>query len=119
MITLLYRSFKSLDANLPPSSGTNGLNSGGMTGTEVKIIHSGLFPDDIKASKILILFTSFSDSATAFVSESFVRNASSSGSSSILSRTFLTASAPIPAEKESSPYSSLAFSNSSSSRSWF
>ena len=47
-ITLLYKSFKSDVANLPPSRGTNGLNSGGITGTEVKMIHSGLFPELIK-----------------------------------------------------------------------
>ena len=31
-------------ANLPPSRGTNGLNSGGITGITVNIIHSGLLP---------------------------------------------------------------------------
>ena len=45
LITLLYKSFKSEVANLPPSRGTNGLSSGGITGIHVKIIHSGLFPD--------------------------------------------------------------------------
>ena len=49
-MTLLYKSFKSEEANLPPSSGTKGLNSGGITGITVKIIHSGLFPEEIKAS---------------------------------------------------------------------
>ena len=37
-------------ANLPPSRGTNGLNSGGITGITVNIIHSGLFPVLIKES---------------------------------------------------------------------
>ena len=50
LITLLYKSFKSEVANLPPSKGTSGLNSGGITGTDVRIIHSGLFPDEIKDS---------------------------------------------------------------------
>ena len=59
-------------------------------------------------------FTNFSDNATAFVSESFVRKVSSSGSRSILSSTFLTASAPIPAVKASSPNSSWALSSASS-----
>ena len=31
LITRLYKSFKSLVANLPPSSGTSGRNSGGIT----------------------------------------------------------------------------------------
>ena len=58
-MTLLYKSFKSDVANLPPSRGTSGLSSGGITGTEVKIIHSGLFPDDMKDSKsdVGIIFT--------------------------------------------------------------
>ena len=45
MITLLYKSFKSDVANLPPSSGTRGLNSGGITGITFTIIHSGLFSE--------------------------------------------------------------------------
>ena len=45
LITLLYKSFKSEVANLPPSRGTKGLSSGGITGMVVKIIHSGLLPD--------------------------------------------------------------------------
>ena len=43
MITLLYKSFKSEVAKRPPSSGTNGRNSGGITGITFKIIHSGRF----------------------------------------------------------------------------
>ena len=72
LITLLYKSFKSDDANLPPSRGTKGLSSGGMTGITVKIIHSGLFPEPINASYNLILFNSFSERATAFVFSSLV-----------------------------------------------
>ena len=56
MITLLYKSFKSEVANLPPSSGTSGLNSGGMTGIALSIIHSGLFS--------LLILASRSDSTT-------------------------------------------------------
>ena len=61
LITLLYKSFKSDVANLPPSSGTKGLSSGGMTGTVVKIIHSGLFSDEINDSisfNLLIVLSS-------------------------------------------------------------
>ncbi|CAI8354840.1 MAG: Uncharacterised protein [Flavobacteriaceae bacterium] len=43
IITLLYKSFKSEVANLPPSNGTKGLNSGGITGMAFIIIHSGKF----------------------------------------------------------------------------
>ena len=60
-ITLLYKSFKSEVANLPPSKGTKGLNSGGITGTVVGIIHSGLFPELINDSinfNLLIVLSS-------------------------------------------------------------
>ena len=36
LITLLYKSFKSDVANLPPSNGTTGLNSGGITALKLK-----------------------------------------------------------------------------------
>ena len=42
MIILLYKSFKSLAANRPPSRGTRGLSSGGITGRIDITIHSGL-----------------------------------------------------------------------------
>ena len=42
IIILLYKSFKSLAANRPPSSGTRGLSSGGITGRIEITIHSGL-----------------------------------------------------------------------------
>src|SRR5690606_33141142 len=43
MITHRYKSFKSEVAKRPPSSGTNGRNSGGITGIAFKIIQEGLF----------------------------------------------------------------------------
>ncbi len=43
IITRRYKSFKSDVAKRPPSSGTKGRNSGGITGTAFIIIHSGLF----------------------------------------------------------------------------
>ena len=55
MITLRYRSFKSEAANLPPSSGTNGLNSGGITGNTFNTIFSGLFRCNISESLSLCL----------------------------------------------------------------
>ena len=38
LITLLYKSFRSLVANLPPSRGTKGRSSGGITGTVERLI---------------------------------------------------------------------------------
>ena len=61
-ITLLYKSFKSEVANLPPSNCTIGLKSGGITGIASRIIHSGLFPDFLNASttsNLLIVLTLF------------------------------------------------------------
>ena len=55
-ITLRYKSFKSDVANRPPSNGTKGLNSGGITGTDVSIIHSGLFPEDMKMTPLVLIF---------------------------------------------------------------
>ena len=118
LITLLYKSFKSDVANLPPSKGTRGLSSGGITGTVVRIIHSGLFPDSMKDSinfnlfKVLSSVTfdliSFKESLSFFLSDS----------KSILNNISLTASAPIPAVNPSSPYFSCAFAYSSSVSSW-
>ena len=65
LMTLLYRSFKSDVANLPPSRGTSGLKSGGRTGRTSIIIHSGLFPDSLNASRSFKRFESF----FSFVSE--------------------------------------------------
>ena len=53
LITLLYKSFRSDVANLPPSNGTKGLRSGGNTGKTLRIIHSGLLPDLINDSMSL------------------------------------------------------------------
>lgn len=43
IITRRYKSFKSEVAKRPPSNGTKGRNSGGITGTVLMIIHSGRF----------------------------------------------------------------------------
>ena len=56
-------------ANLPPSKGTRGLSSGGITGTEVKIIHSGLFPDEINDSINFSLFIVLSSVTFDLISE--------------------------------------------------
>ena len=67
LITLLYKSFKSDVANRPPSSGTNGLKSGGSTGRTFIIIHSGLLPESLKASNSLSLFDNFFSLVSEFV----------------------------------------------------
>ena len=46
-------------AKRPPSSGTSGRSSGGITGTTVRIIHSGRLPDSMKASITLRRLPSF------------------------------------------------------------
>ena len=51
MITRRYKSFKSEVAKRPPSNGTNGLNSGGITGTMRTTIHSGRFSIRVLASR--------------------------------------------------------------------
>ena len=61
IIILRYKSFKSLAANLPPSNGTKGLNSGGITGKTEITIHSGwliLFFDN-EGRKVLAIFNLF------------------------------------------------------------
>ena len=65
LITLLYKSFRSDVANLPPSRGTKGLRSGGKTGNTFIIIHSGLLPESLNASNSFNLFDNFFN----FVSE--------------------------------------------------
>ena len=51
MITRRYKSFKSEVAKRPPSSGTKGRNSGGITGTTFTTIHSGEFSMRLLASR--------------------------------------------------------------------
>ena len=117
-ITLLYKSFKSEVANLPPSKGTSGLNSGGITGTDVKIIHSGLFPEFINDSISFNLLTVRSSVTLDFMSFKDSLNFCCSFLRSKLTKISLTASAPIPAVNESSPNSSWALINASSEISW-
>ena len=114
LITLLYKSFKSEVANLPPSKGTKGLNSGGITGTEVKIIHSGLFPEDINDSSNFNLFIVLSSVTLDLISTNDSLSFFCSFFRSKLIKISLTASAPMPAVKASSPNSSCALIKSSS-----
>ena len=50
LMTRRYRSFRSEVAKRPPSSGTSGRSSGGITGITSRIIHCGLLPLLRKAS---------------------------------------------------------------------
>ena len=108
LITRRYRSFRSEVANRPPSSGTSGRSSGGMTGTTSKIIHSGRQPDSPNASTSFNLLTSFLRLASEPVSRSSSRMVSRSESKSSELRIILIASAPIAASNASSPNSSWA-----------
>ena len=108
LITLLYRSFRSEVANLPPSSGTKGRSSGGITGIVVKIIHSGLLPDVIKDSINFNLFIALSSATFDLTSDNNSLNFSFSDFRSKFISISLMASAPIPAVKADSPNSSCA-----------
>ena len=100
LITLLYKSFKSEVANLPPSRGTSGLRSGGKTGNLFKIIHSGLFPEFLKASTILSLFDSFTFFKGEDVDLNSCFNSTDKVSKSISSSIVLIVSAPIPTSRK-------------------
>ena len=106
LIILLYKSFKSDVAKRPPSSCTIGLKSGGITGTTLSIIHSGLFPEFLNASTTSSLFTILA----LFCPDAFSRaafNSTASFSRSIDESNSSTASAPIPT-LNASPYLSYA-----------
>ena len=108
LITRRYKSFKSDVANRPPSKGTNGRKSGGITGNTVRIIHSGFVLDSKKASTSFKRLTKFLRLASEVVSFKSARIEARSASKSILERISRKASAPIPALNESSPYWSIA-----------
>ncbi len=112
LIQRRYRSLRSLVANLPPSSWTIGLRSGGMTGITVSIIHSGLLPLSRKFSQTSILLSRRLSALSAFW-RICSRSSRESSSRSRLMRSLRTASAPMPASKES-PYCSRASQYSSS-----
>ncbi len=106
LITRRYRSFRSLVANRPPSSGTSGRRSGGSTGTTVSIIHSGRLPLPRKASitlSRLAYFFRFASLVELFIS---LRRCSDSEWTSTRLRSSSIASPPMPTTNLSSPYSS-------------
>ena len=110
-ITLLYKSFKSDVANLPPSNWTIGLKSGGITGTTCIIIHSGLLFESLNDSTVSNLFTNLALFCSLAFSSSFF-NFSDNLSTSISDSNFLIGSAPISALNESLPNFSWASTNS-------
>ncbi len=98
------KSLRSDVANLPPSSGTNGLNSGGITGIVVNIIHSGLFPVSMNESINFNLLTFLSSVTLDLVSLIDLESFSLSILRSIDFNISNIASAPMPAVNDSSPY---------------
>ena len=105
-------------AKRPPSSGTSGRRSGGITGTTVRIIHSGLLPDAMKASISLSRLPYF-----FFLMSLSVSPISARKSACILSRSSALsisriASAPMVAVNLSAPNSSCALRYSSSDSNW-
>ncbi len=90
-------------AKRPPSSGTSGRSSGGITGITVSTIHSGRLPlsrnDSTSFSRLMIFFGFSSPVATA----RSARSVSASESRSIAASISRMASAPMPARKASSP----------------
>ena len=118
LITRRYRSFRSDVAKRPPSNGTSGRSSGGMTGRTVMIIHSGRLPDSMKCSTTfsrLMIFLGFNSPLASFSSS---RRRVASSSRSIFASISRIASAPILAVKASAPYWSCASRNSSSFINW-
>ena len=103
LITLLYKSFKSDVANLPPSKGTNGRRSGGKTGKASNIIHSGFTPDFENPSKTFNLLAIFLIFKSDDVLPNSCLNSKISFSRSIDFSNSLTPSAPILATNSPSP----------------
>src|SRR5450830_1831480 len=105
LITRRYKSFRSEVAKRPPSSGTNGRNSGGNTGNTSMIIQSGLIPERWNASSTFKRLAYFLILASDLDSLSSVRRISASRSMSIERNNSRIPSAPINAVN-SSPCSS-------------
>ena len=113
-IILLYKSFKSDAANLPPSKATKGLKSGGITGRTVNIIHSGLVFEFLNPSTTLSFLISLDLSISEDTDAISFCICFCSSSRFISSNNFLIAEAPISTFK-SSPKPVLNFLTSASS----
>ena len=105
LMTRRYRSLRSEVAKRPPSRGTSGRRSGGMTGMTSSIIHSGLLPETRNASTTLSRLAYFFRLASELVSRISLRSSSDSLWTSMLFSISRTASPPMPAVKLSSPCS--------------
>ena len=107
LMTRRYRSLRSEVAKRPPSSWTMGRISGGMTGSTSMIIHSGRLPllaeclDDLQALDDLRASSGrWPPPARRAAARRACRR-------SICCRSFLMASAPMPASKSSSYFSRM------------
>ena len=96
-------------AKRPPSSGTSGRSSGGITGTTVRIIHSGRLPDSMNASITLRRLASFLGFSSVVASAISWRSSSRILRRSMPVSSSRMASAPMPAVKASWPYCSMAW----------
>ncbi len=99
LMTRRYRSFRSDVAKRPPSNCTIGRSSGGITGSTVRIIHSGRLPllrnDSTTRSRLAAFFLRCFDCVVAISARSSLTIASRS----ILATSSRMASAPMPALK--------------------
>ena len=91
-------------AKRPPSSGTSGRSSGGMTGMTSRIIHSGRWPLLRKASTTFSRFAALSRRICELSVFMMMRSSSASSSTSMRDSSSLIASAPMRASKAPSPY---------------
>ena len=82
-------------AKRPPSSGTRGRSSGGMTGITSRIIHSGRWPDLRKASTTLSRLAALRRRIWLVSVFMTMRSSSASSSTSMRDSSSLIASAPI------------------------
>ena len=105
LITRRYKSFRSEVAKRPPSRGTNGLRSGGSTGSTVSTIHSGLLPDSTKDSSSFRRFESRLILVSELVPSISSRTRTTSESRSRVESRSRTASAPMRASNSSPNFS--------------
>ena len=118
LITRRYRSLRSDVAKRPPSSGTSGRSSGGITGITSRIIHSGRFVERWNESTTLSRLASFSVFCADVSARIWVRRSTASFSMSTRLSSSLIASAPMRA-RNLGPYSSRALRYCSSVSNWF
>jgi hypothetical protein len=91
-------------AKRPPSSGTSGRSSGGMTGMTSRIIQFGWWPDLRKASTTLRRLAAFRRLIWLVSVRMTMRSSSAISSTSMRASSSLIPSAPMRASKLPSPY---------------